>query len=82
MLRGPVICVLDPFAFNGGNTSNSLIYFSKVILKRHTDNSLEVHENDPSSRLFCCWLLGKVDASNRCLGGCHFLQIVKCPQQS
>jgi hypothetical protein len=44
MLRGLVICVLDPFAFNGGNTSNSLIYFSKVMLKRHTDNSLEVNE--------------------------------------
>ena len=38
-------CVfLDPFAFNGGNTSSSHNYFWKSILKRHTNNSLEVHE--------------------------------------
>jgi hypothetical protein len=31
--------------------------------------------------LFCCWLLGIVDASNMCLERYHFLQIAKCPWQ-
>ena len=36
-------------------------------------------KNDPSSGLFCCWVLGMVDASNLCLWGSHFFQIAKFP---
>ncbi len=40
-----LICVFGSICLlNGGNTSNSLNYFSKIILKRHNNNSLEVHE--------------------------------------
>jgi hypothetical protein len=40
-----LICVFGSICLlNGENNSNSLNYFSKIILKRHNDNSLEVHE--------------------------------------
>jgi hypothetical protein len=57
-----------------------LISFLKIILKRHTDNSLEVHEKWSIFQVILLLDVGNdIDASNRCFGGCHFFTNSKIP---
>jgi hypothetical protein len=71
---------LDPFAFSMVEIPViHLITFQKLFWKGTQIIHWKCMKNDPSSRLLCCWVLGMVDASNRCSGDCHFFTNSKIP---